>query len=481
MSTCNSLFHNTPPVVPVRGVHLDLKGLPPPFSCLIEWVELFGALKFNAILVEWEDTFPWSCDESFRGRTVYTPQEIHAFSLTCERLGIEIIPLVQSLGHSENVLGKPKYVGLREVPERTDVFHPLNPLSSEIVRQMVDDVVALLPGIRRFHLGGDEAQTLGRHPASATHVEQHGKASLYLRQFDPLIAHLEALQIRPLFWHDEFTHWSSDELSQIAQRADLVVWGYSGDPCDPDTYHHRLPDIQKLRAAKCTLWAATAFKGADGPGSNLPVPMTRQVATIGWVQMQEAMEWEGIFATGWSRYTSGRIQTEPMEAALDSLVNTAAILHNGHLPQGGIATCEGWLDAYGKGDLFRSCKAAMSKLTHHANRAWDLIRFIEEQIANVEVEPGRIHSGIEEVLLDLLKEELASLDKAEKEGRAAFEGCVDDGWLDHYFQVRLRPIQLATTRQENRLRESGLIGTAPNTQGIVSRTEAIVFHPVLER
>ncbi|EIQ01874.1 hypothetical protein OpiT1DRAFT_00450 [Opitutaceae bacterium TAV1] len=107
--------------------------------------------------------------------------------------------------------------------------------------------------------------------------------------------------------------------------------------------------MEKLHAAGCTLWAATAYKGADGPGANLPDTGRRQIATQAWVELTPRFALRGVFATGWSRYASGRIQVTPLDGALDSLVNTAVILHEGHPPAGGIGDCMTWLDAAGAG------------------------------------------------------------------------------------------------------------------------------------
>lgn len=443
-STDLPMFEAATPAIRIRGVHLDLKGLPPPFPRLLQWVELVAALKFNLILVEWEDTFPWKFDTRLRGETVYSEEEIARFAEACRKHKIEIVPLVQSLGHAENVLAKAGYESLREVAHRTDVFHPLHPGSADLIATMLEEVLELLPETRRFHLGCDEADTLGQHPASRACIETHGVAALYRQHLAPLIDYLEARQIRPLLWHDGMVHWPMEELVQLGRRVDLVVWGYTGDPADPATYHHRLPHAQQLQAAGCRLWAATAFKGASGANSDRPDTDRLQTATLGWIALAPRFCWEGVIATGWSRYASGRIQTEPFDAALDSLVNTAAILHDGAAP--GLARCEAWLDAHGEGDLFRQRKAALERLTLHTRKAWDFLRHLEEQLALLAVEPGRAHSGIEEVLLDILATQLADQEKAAAEVEMLLEASVAKPWMAQYNRVRIAPIRAALER-----------------------------------
>lgn len=441
-----TLFSSPVPVVPVRGVHLDLKGVPPTFPRLLSLISLFHHLRYNAVLIEWEDMFPWSCDPQLRAPNAYSPAQIRRLADLCAELDLEIIPLVQSLGHAENVLRLPAYTALREVPHRTDVFHPLHPESPATVLRLVKDVLALLPDVRRFHLGGDEVYTLGRHPDSQAFVRTQGMAALYLRQLSPTLDHLVSLGIRPLLWHDEFVAWEPSQIAPLAPLVDLVVWGYTGDPRDPSTYHHRLPHVEKLHANGCTLWAATAYKGADGPSANFPDTARRRQATQGWVDLTPRYNLQGIFATGWSRYASGRIQVTPIDGALDSLVLTAALLHDGHAPDDPTAACLAWLDAHGEGTRFRQCRAPLETLTRHTDKAWEWLRQLEEHAVNLDLEPHRAHSGIEEIIFNLLDQDIAAIQQAGTALESALAGSIDLPWSRYYHEVRRRPIEQAAQR-----------------------------------
>lgn len=448
----NSIFQNSTPEIALRAAHFDLKGLPPPFQRLLEWVDLLAALRFNAVLVEWEDTFPWNCDCRLRGRVFYAPDEVGQFAAHCARKGLEIIPLVQSLGHSENVLSKSGYEALRELPDRTDVFHPLHPRSPELIQEMVEDVLALLPGTRRLHLGCDEAETLGQHPESRDFINAYGRPALFRRQLDPVLLVLRQRAIRPILWHDMLVDWPMEELKRFAAEFDVMVWGYSGDPRDEQTDHYRLPHVEKLQMAGFRLWAAGAFKGANGAGSNRPKPCYLQAATIGWVALRRRFPWEGVVATGWSRFTTARIPTEPWDAALDSLVNAAVILHDGVPPSGGLAACEAWLAGCREGVNFQRCRAVMEVLTEHTKEAWIWIRHLEEQFAHLGLDPFRAGSGIEEVLISLLQSEVKVLNGVAAKVKECLEGRVAEPWLSHYCEVRCRPITAAVERFQKRLR-----------------------------
>ena len=84
--------------------------------------------------------------------------------------------------------------------------------------------------MKRFHLGGDEARTLGQNPDTKAYVKEHGKGALYLQHVGPILDHLNARHIRPILWHDMMVDWDSKQLQALAAKCDLMVWGYMGNP-----------------------------------------------------------------------------------------------------------------------------------------------------------------------------------------------------------------------------------------------------------
>ena len=100
-------FSAATPAFALRGVHLDLKGAPPTFDRLLRLVDVFAAARFNVLLIEWEDVFPWTVDPAFRGETTYTPRQVRQLVQHAADAGLEVMPLVQCLGHMETPLSLP--------------------------------------------------------------------------------------------------------------------------------------------------------------------------------------------------------------------------------------------------------------------------------------------------------------------------------------------------------------------------------------
>ena len=193
------LFTRTRPVVAVRCVHLDLKGMPPTPARLLEVLDLFARLRINAVLVEWEDTYPWTTWPELRCETAYSRAHVIRFLERAKRLRIEVIPLVQCYGHAQTVLSKRRFRKLREMPGSVDDLCGSDPESREVVLDMVSDIMGTHRGfIQRFHLGGDEVWSMGSCPRCGRAVKRIGKAGLYMNHVGPILDEVNARGVRPL-------------------------------------------------------------------------------------------------------------------------------------------------------------------------------------------------------------------------------------------------------------------------------------------
>ena len=432
----NTPFHRSA-VVPVRGLHLDLKGLPPTPARLLQLLDLFAAARINCVLVEWEDSFPWTIDPRFRSETAYSAADVEAFHTKARQLDIDVIPLVQSLGHMETPLQPADYAHLREIPDRCDVLNPLAPGAGDLVARMIDDVLARSGPITHFHLGGDEAWTFGSHPDTKAYIEKHGKASLYLQHIEPLLDKLLAKNIRPILWHDMMHDWDAAALSRLAKKADLMFWSYRGHSDDRQGAFHTSV-IERFAAAGVPLWGACAYKGADGPDADLPDVAARVANAQAFADLAQRFHFHGVVATAWSRYATHRVQCEPIDGSLDALIKVATSLHDEHAADD--ATVEQFLRAHGEWDRFRACRDALAKLSDSRRLAWQYELYIRQQTATEAADVRRRGSGM---LGELRRIKQTHVDTAVASGekvRAAMSGLVETIWIERYLQERLAPL-----------------------------------------
>jgi len=448
MTTFRSLFRREQPVIPLRGVHLDLKGLPPTANRLVELLRLFAAARYNVVLVEWEDSFPWTVDQRFRSPTAYTPDDIRRFTETARALGLELIPLVQCLGHMETPLSVPGYEHLRELPEQAASLNPLHPGARALVQRMVDDVLPLMPGTRRFHLGGDESWTFGQNPQTADYVQKHGKGALYLAHVEPILDALNARGIRPILWHDMMVDWDSPALKSLAAKSDLMAWGYIGHP-DTTAHHFRTEYLQRFRTHGLTLWGATAYKGCEADTverhtADRPDLPQRQENALAWTAIARRLGLTGVVATAWSRWSVDTLQCVPIDAALDAMILVGVILHDGRPPAGGVAACVEALAELGEKTRFEACRAAMDRLTDVRRRGWQMVQFARQQLVLARMDPRRLSAREKTMGLKVVPQLGAIVEESAAvaaEVRRSLAGLVAPVWVEEYLATRLTPLR----------------------------------------
>lgn len=438
------IFTAPRPVVPIRGVHLDLKGTPPTPRRLLELLDLFAHARFNCVLAEWEDTFPWSRYPELRSPTAYTPETICRFLARARELGIEVIPLVQCFGHSENVLSKPRFRHLREARNDYSEFCPSNPRSAQLVTDLAKDVLSLSDGsIRRFHLGGDEAWRMGTCPRCKAAISRHGKDSLYLGHVGPVLDYLNGLGIRPILWDDMMRHWPASGVHALAQRADLMAWSYGGDPVDAKSSLQE-SHLARFRKAGAAVWGASAYKGGEGAFYDIPDLKERMNNNLGWAKLAREFGLTGVVATAWGRYNTFMSPCETIEASLDSLALTALIMWNGGIPREPGKAARALLKSFKGGREWRSfekCRRAASNLANW--QIWDLKWTLEllERAAHRNGEPGRMNPAFIE---GARRNSRKALKRGRELGRAfirAHRGLVPERWLKLYVESRVRPIE----------------------------------------
>ncbi|MDQ8208326.1 family 20 glycosylhydrolase [Coraliomargarita sp. SDUM461003] len=430
----HTVYSTQTPAVDRRGVHLDLKGLPPTFERLMDLVEVFAQMRFNMLVVEWEDMFPWSFDPSLRNPSHYTREQVKLFVARCGELGIELIPLVQCLGHLEFVLQHEAHQHLAESPDFADTLNPLHPGSADLIIRMLDEVLSLMPGVKHFHLGGDEAWSFGTHPDSKKYIAEHGKNSLYLQHVQPILDALRGREVRPLLWHDMMMDWPIESLQQIGAQADLVVWGYRGTPA-MGTHHHRTPVLDHLRAAGIPIWGASAYKGADGPFRDLPNQQARLLNHVGWMDVAEPYSFKGLIATGWSRYASGRVQVEAIDACLPELAMASLIFYNGSWSENGWETCDQLLQDVGELERSQRLRQHFESADAMREEAWLAARQLKEQLAGMQVAPGLPSAGTNRILWDFFLDLVQRTEAHSEQLPELLKGLVCAPFIDSYYRT----------------------------------------------
>lgn len=156
----------------IRGVHIDLKTQRMAFPVLEDTLRHVSGLGFNTILLEYQDNFPYQGELArFAGADALTLCEVERLKQLCAGLGMEIIPMVQSIGHMYWVTRHPDCAPLgeayREVGRGSHSLCPSHPESFSLFQKLAQQVMQLHPESRYFHIGGDEVHFSSLCPACA--------------------------------------------------------------------------------------------------------------------------------------------------------------------------------------------------------------------------------------------------------------------------------------------------------------------------
>ena len=320
-----------------RVVHLDLKGAPPKMSYLLNLLPILKDMGATGLLVEYEDMFPYhGYIRVLSSQNAYSYDDISSLLNTAKTLNMEVIPLIQTLGHFEFVLKHIEYKHLRETKEYANMPCPLHEQTSELVKKMLDQVLALHPDIRTIHLGGDEVFNM--KDCSKCKQSNKTKEHLFLHHMIPLLKHLHTVtqnRVKPVIWDDMLRKWSVEDMKIIAPLTDIMVWGYVPQL---ENYGHFPSDMWlKYGTAFDSIWVASSFKGAIAADNDLVPIMMHMKNHESWIRIMKKIKNKiiGVALTGWARYDHFAVLCELLPASLPALGISLSVLKEGSYKQRG--------------------------------------------------------------------------------------------------------------------------------------------------
>lgn len=281
----------------IIGVHLDLKYTMPNKTYLLNWVKRLPEFGITAILLEYEDKFPFQAYPFLTAKDAFSPDELHHFLHETRRAGLTIIPLVQSLSHLEFALEHDELAALREQPDIPTQICPQNPQALAFIHQLFNDVLSFHREDPYFHLGGDEAWNMGSCPACAQWIAEEckgDKVAAWSKHEIPLLKMLIEQGKQPILWDDAFWH-NPDAAGDynLPKETILHSWNYGITQFDPeksltrvDTYHRH---GYRTLGAPCLDWGVL-FPQRTHCLSNTAV----------WAQKMRQANMLGLINTGWS-------------------------------------------------------------------------------------------------------------------------------------------------------------------------------------
>lgn len=193
-------------------------------------------MGLDTLMLYTEDTYEISNRPYFgylRGR--YTYEELSQLDQYAAKLGIEIVPCIQTLGHLAQAL---KWEVMAEYRDNEDILLADTEQTYEFIEEMIRAATKPFRS-KRIHIGMDEAHQLGL----GRYLDLYG----YQRRFEIMLRHLERVlaitkkyDLEPMIWSDMFFRLGSktgdyydldsqipeDVIAKIPQGVRFVYWDY---------------------------------------------------------------------------------------------------------------------------------------------------------------------------------------------------------------------------------------------------------------
>lgn len=244
----------------------------PTVSTIKKFADIMSLLDYNVLYMEITETFDIEGEPYFAyNRGKYTIEEIQEIVTYCEALNIEVVPVIQTLGHLPFINRIPKYSAFMDT---NDILLVDDDRTYEFIEKMILTMRKMFK-TNRINIGMDEAYLLG----GGKYQQLHGPT----KQIDIFMKHLlKVSEIAKKYnyqcemWSDVFFHILSkgniynindkQEIPQewkrlIPDNVNIIYWEYFVSDvkmCEDMIEKHRLIDPNVIYAGTFFRWYGIA-------------------------------------------------------------------------------------------------------------------------------------------------------------------------------------------------------------------------------
>ncbi len=254
------------PRLAYRGIQKDLArevGYRPAYWARL--LERLAYLKINRLYLYLEAAFQYpSCPWAATPEPM-TPEDARRLVAQAAALGIEVIPIVNTLGHMEKFLTHPRLKGLAE--EGTDyAVCPTHPQTRPFILGLLKDLAEVFPA-GDLHIGEDESHRVGTCPRCRKLGSEGELLGEHVRW---LIEEVKRLGKTPMLYGDRFLHpdeWpladacfasspqqGREALARLPREAIIADWHYTAPYADTVRYFREQGFRVQITTANNVYW-----------------------------------------------------------------------------------------------------------------------------------------------------------------------------------------------------------------------------------
>jgi hypothetical protein len=254
------------PDTKVRAAHYDTKHHQDTKDYVKQFIRELAGYKMNMLIWEWEDKFQYPSHPEIGAPGAFTMAEMQELTRYAQQYHIQIVPLVQGLGHVGFILKWPQFAHLREVPASNFEFCPLKEESYQLLLDLWKDAMEATPGAKFIHIGSDETYELGKCSNCQKKQSEIGRSGLY-HLFLGKSAEMLKFSKRGVMAWEAPMGWAKGRLNiyhgedKAAQHQPVVP---HKSLIMTESYNYETPDLKYARQAKALGYSVYAYDPNPG-------------------------------------------------------------------------------------------------------------------------------------------------------------------------------------------------------------------------
>lgn len=216
------------PDMPFRGVHLTFGGGGYTFEMLSRTIRQLASYKVNTIMFEYDDKFPWQSHPVLVHPETLSRQDLRKLIALAADNCMEVVPLLDSLGHARFYLMHKPYKHLAELPDNIHEMCPNNPGTLNLIKELWTEILDLHPETHYAHITGDEVFRLGRFCPKCRRYANRGElGKLFTEYYTDLSRWIIKQGKIPMVWGDMLVKYWQD-IDNFPRDIIINDWCYRG-------------------------------------------------------------------------------------------------------------------------------------------------------------------------------------------------------------------------------------------------------------
>lgn len=191
----------------IRAFQWDLGRQVERLGFLLDQLPRYADWGYQELYLHLEDAVAYPSLPGVARADAYTTREFEKLVRAATRAGIQVVPIVNLLGHTQYLIKDPSLRDLNELrapdgsPLERGQICPLHPRTLEVAGKLLRDMAPFCTS-GKVHVGLDESFHLGKHPLSRAEVKRIGLASHFASYVGRLHTLVQPLDLRMGLWAD---------------------------------------------------------------------------------------------------------------------------------------------------------------------------------------------------------------------------------------------------------------------------------------